>query len=134
MCTGPIGTLAAQAYRNLDYDRGMAQAMFEVACPCCEAILKIDPETRAVLAAQISAALAPWKARVIEARGDGAQGIAGLAGRNLVNRGITGAGVQVEISRGLRDLVRVDLQAFNSVCRAIDASVRVLTHAWSPAR
>ena len=28
----------------------MAQTMFEVACPCCEAILKIDPETRAVIA------------------------------------------------------------------------------------
>ena len=24
--------------------------MFDVACPCCEAILKIDPETRAVIA------------------------------------------------------------------------------------
>jgi hypothetical protein len=24
--------------------------MFEVACPCCQAILKIDPETRAVIA------------------------------------------------------------------------------------
>src|ERR1017187_550460 len=105
MCTGPIGTLAAQAYRNLDYDRGMAQAMFEVACPCCEAILKIDPETRAVLAAQISAALAPWKARVIEARGDGAQGIAGLAGRNLVNRGITGDGAQGIAGLAGRNLV-----------------------------
>ena len=28
----------------------MAQGMFDVACPCCEAILKIDPETRAVIA------------------------------------------------------------------------------------
>src|ERR1039457_6065934 len=28
----------------------MAQAMFDVACPCCDAILKIDPETRAVIA------------------------------------------------------------------------------------
>jgi len=24
--------------------------MFEVACPCCDAILKIDPETRAIIA------------------------------------------------------------------------------------
>ena len=24
--------------------------MFEVACPCCAAILKIDPETRAIIA------------------------------------------------------------------------------------
>ncbi|MGO9260008.1 MAG: hypothetical protein ACLQU1_27400 [Bryobacteraceae bacterium] len=28
----------------------MAQAMFDVECPCCQAILKIDPETRAVIA------------------------------------------------------------------------------------
>ncbi|MEO8596528.1 MAG: hypothetical protein ABI759_24635 [Candidatus Solibacter sp.] len=28
----------------------MAQPMFEVACPCCDAILKIDPETRAIIA------------------------------------------------------------------------------------
>jgi len=28
----------------------MAKGMFEVACPCCAAILKIDPETRAVIA------------------------------------------------------------------------------------
>jgi hypothetical protein len=28
----------------------MAQSMFEVVCPCCQAVLKIDPETRAVIA------------------------------------------------------------------------------------
>jgi len=28
----------------------MAQPMFEVACPCCDAVLKIDPETRAIIA------------------------------------------------------------------------------------
>ena len=28
----------------------MSQALFEVACPCCSAVLKIDPETRAVIA------------------------------------------------------------------------------------
>jgi hypothetical protein len=28
----------------------MAKAMFEVPCPCCQAILKIDPETQAVIA------------------------------------------------------------------------------------
>jgi hypothetical protein len=27
-----------------------AKEMFEVACPCCDAVLKIDPETRAVIA------------------------------------------------------------------------------------
>jgi hypothetical protein len=28
----------------------MAKGMFEIECPCCEAILTIDPETRAVIA------------------------------------------------------------------------------------
>jgi hypothetical protein len=28
----------------------MAKGMFEVPCPCCQAILKIDPETQAVIA------------------------------------------------------------------------------------
>ncbi|MGB9457480.1 MAG: hypothetical protein WCB12_15640 [Bryobacteraceae bacterium] len=28
----------------------MAKAMFDVECPCCQATLKIDPETRAVIA------------------------------------------------------------------------------------
>ena len=28
----------------------MVKAMFDVVCPCCDAILKIDPETRAVIA------------------------------------------------------------------------------------
>ena len=28
----------------------MSQGLFEVECPCCSALLKIDPETRAVIA------------------------------------------------------------------------------------
>ncbi len=28
----------------------MPQGLFEVDCPCCSAVLKIDPETRAVIA------------------------------------------------------------------------------------
>jgi hypothetical protein len=39
----------------------MAEGMFEVACPCCEAILKIDPETQAVIAHTV-----PEKPRAIE--------------------------------------------------------------------
>jgi len=39
----------------------MAQAMFEVECPCCQAILKIDPETRTVIAHTV-----PEKPRPIE--------------------------------------------------------------------
>ncbi len=29
---------------------GMANGLFDVKCPCCEATLKIDPQTRAVIA------------------------------------------------------------------------------------
>jgi hypothetical protein len=39
----------------------MAQGMFDVECPCCQAILKIDPETRAVIAHTI-----PEKPRLID--------------------------------------------------------------------
>ena len=28
----------------------MAKGMFDVVCPCCQAILTVDPETRAVIA------------------------------------------------------------------------------------
>jgi hypothetical protein len=28
----------------------MSQGLFEVECPCCNAVLKVDPETRAVIA------------------------------------------------------------------------------------
>src|ERR1700682_2580948 len=28
----------------------MAKGMFDVECPCCQAVLKVDPETRAVIA------------------------------------------------------------------------------------
>jgi hypothetical protein len=39
----------------------MAQGMFDVECPCCQAVLKIDPETRAVIAHSI-----PEKPRLID--------------------------------------------------------------------
>lgn len=39
----------------------MAEGMFEVECPCCQAVLKIDPETRSVIAHTI-----PEKPKVIE--------------------------------------------------------------------
>ena len=39
----------------------MAKAMFEVDCPCCQAILKIDPETCAVIAHTV-----PEKPKLIE--------------------------------------------------------------------
>jgi hypothetical protein len=39
----------------------MAKGMFDVECPCCQAILKIDPETRAVIAHTV-----PEKPRLID--------------------------------------------------------------------
>jgi hypothetical protein len=39
----------------------MAKLMFEVECPCCQAILKIDPETCAVIAHTV-----PEKPKAIE--------------------------------------------------------------------
>ena|ERR1051325_4525440 len=39
----------------------MAKGMFDVACPCCQAILKIDAETRAVIAHTV-----PEKPRAID--------------------------------------------------------------------
>ena len=39
---------------DLDYDGCMAKAAFDVECPCCQAILKIDPETRAVLVCTVA--------------------------------------------------------------------------------
>jgi hypothetical protein len=35
---------------SVQYDGGMAKAMFDVPCPCCQAILTVDAETRAVIA------------------------------------------------------------------------------------
>src|SRR5215813_6707279 len=58
------------------YHRGMAQAMFEVACPCCQAILKIDPETRAVIAhtvPQKPKAIEDLAAEVAKLKGEGAR-------------------------------------------------------------
>jgi hypothetical protein len=39
----------------------MSKGMFDVACPCCQAILKIDPETSAVIAHTV-----PEKPKLIE--------------------------------------------------------------------
>jgi hypothetical protein len=39
----------------------MAKGMFDVVCPCCSGILKIDPETQAVIAHTV-----PEKPRAIE--------------------------------------------------------------------
>jgi protein-disulfide isomerase len=53
-----------------------ANAMFEVDCPCCEAKLKIDPETRAVIAHTVAVKPPPISdlaAEVAKLTGDGAR-------------------------------------------------------------
>ncbi len=55
----------------------MAKALFEVTCPCgCQAILKIDPETRAVIAHRV-----PEKPPAIEDLASAVQKLKGEAGR-----------------------------------------------------
>ncbi len=54
----------------------MAKAMFEVECPCCEAVLKIDPETRAVIAHTVPVKPLPIEdlaAEVTKLKGEGAR-------------------------------------------------------------
>ena len=50
--------------------------MFEVACPCCEAILKIDPDTQAVIAHTVKEKPRPIEdlaAEVAKLKGAGAR-------------------------------------------------------------
>src|SRR6476659_3540508 len=54
----------------------MPKGMFEVACPCCDAILKIDPETRAVISHKV-----PEKPRPIEDLAAEVAKLKGAAGR-----------------------------------------------------
>jgi hypothetical protein len=54
----------------------MANGLFEVPCPCCEAILKIDPETKAVIAHTI-----PEKPKMVEDLAAAVQKLKGEAGR-----------------------------------------------------
>jgi hypothetical protein len=54
----------------------MADAMFDVECPCCQAILKIDPDTRAVIAHTIPQKPLPIEdlaAEVAKLKGAGAR-------------------------------------------------------------
>lgn len=54
----------------------MPQSLIEVACPCCSAILKIDPETRAVIAHAV-----PEKPPMIEDLAAAVAKLKGEAGR-----------------------------------------------------
>ena len=50
--------------------------MFEVECPCCQAVLKIDPETRAVIAHTVPVKPLPISdlaAEVAKLKGEGAR-------------------------------------------------------------
>jgi hypothetical protein len=54
----------------------MAKGMFEVVCPCCEAMLTIDPETRAVIAHTVKERPKPiedLQAEVAKLKGAGAR-------------------------------------------------------------
>jgi hypothetical protein len=54
----------------------MAKGMFEVPCPCCQAILKIDPETRAVIAHTVPVKPPPiddLASEVAKLKGEGAR-------------------------------------------------------------
>ncbi|MGA3094816.1 MAG: hypothetical protein ABSF25_00045 [Bryobacteraceae bacterium] len=54
----------------------MAKAMFDVECPCCQAILKVDPATRAVIAHTVPEKPKPIEdlaAEVAKLKGEGAR-------------------------------------------------------------
>jgi hypothetical protein len=54
----------------------MSKGMFEVACPCCQAILKIDIETRAVIAHSVPEkppVISDLAAEVARLKGEGAR-------------------------------------------------------------
>ena len=54
----------------------MSKGMFDVECPCCKAALKIDPETRAVIAHTVPVKPPPiddLAAEVAKLKGEGAR-------------------------------------------------------------
>ena len=58
------------------YYEVMAKALIEVACPCCQAVLKIDPEIRAIISHKV-----PEKPPVIEDLAAAVAKLKGEAGR-----------------------------------------------------
>jgi hypothetical protein len=54
----------------------MAQGLFEVICPCCQAVLKVDAETHAVITHTV-----PEKPRVVEDLAAAVAKLKGEAGR-----------------------------------------------------
>ena len=54
----------------------MLKAMFDVECPCCQTVLKIDPETQAVIAHTVPVKPLPIEdlaAEVAKLKGEGAR-------------------------------------------------------------
>jgi hypothetical protein len=54
----------------------MAKGLFEVECPCCQAVLTIDPETRAIIAHKVPEKPRPIEdlaAEVAKLKGEGAR-------------------------------------------------------------
>ena len=70
----------------------MAKALFEVECPCCQAILKVDPDTRAVISHKV-----PEKPAPIE---DLAAAVAKLKGEAGRREEVFRKQVEAEKSRG----------------------------------
>jgi hypothetical protein len=60
----------------MGYDNSMAKGLWEIRCPCCEAMLKIDPETRAVISHKV-----PEKPKPIEDLAAEVAKLKGAAGR-----------------------------------------------------
>ena len=61
---------------HLGYDNSMPKGLWEIRCPCCEATLKIDPETRAVISHKV-----PEKPKPIEDLAAEVAKLKGAAGR-----------------------------------------------------
>ena len=58
------------------YDRCMLKGLFDVECPCCKAVLKVDPETEAVIAHTVPVKPPPIEdlaAEVAKLKGAGAR-------------------------------------------------------------
>jgi hypothetical protein len=60
----------------MSYDVSMAKGLFEVECPCCKAMLKVDPETRALISHKV-----PEKPPPIEDLAAAVHKLKGEAGR-----------------------------------------------------
>src|SRR5260221_13951077 len=70
------GLRSDKLHQPFCYDSTMSKGLWDVQCPCCEAMLKIDPETRAVISHKI-----PERPRPIEDLAAEVAKLKGAAGR-----------------------------------------------------